>query len=498
MLGVVGVASGSGRYYVEDLARELDAALLDAGGPGRVVDGHGGAQPDRCSLAAWCGPGAHELGLVGTVRDSDLSAVLQGKEPRSGRLLRERDVTVRAFDLTFSAPKSVSVAFGLCGPGIARGVLDAHMASVASAMDYVSRCAVAARRTTSGERLVVPVGGVIAASFTHGISRAHDPHLHTHAVVANLVLGGDGRWSAIDSRGIYAHKRAAGALYDAALRHGVTSAIGCSWTRRASGGYEIDGIDPMVLGMFSSRRADIEAHLFDRGGALIQSRHSPTGRTGPSSASLRIAWAKTRDPKRAVTGGSLCHRWTDQLRSQGLAAPLEIGRVAHPRALGPLDEHHFSSIVSQTPHGGVRRRDALSAWASSVREGSTVGDVERCVDQLAPWGRGVGVDEETVAPSPLVASRQALRILGPRPTTPLELEHWRSGARALERYGSRWPISDVETSGRRTRSSTLSRMPARQLAAYLEMTREVSLARRAIGRSVELRDTPGSDRSWGR
>ena len=66
----------------------------------------------------------------------------------------------------------------------------------------------------------------MAATFRHRASRAGDPQLHTHAVVANMALGPDGRWTALDARPIYAHAMAAGCLYQAVLRARLTAELG--------------------------------------------------------------------------------------------------------------------------------------------------------------------------------------------------------------------------------------------------------------------------------
>src|SRR6478735_9243419 len=60
------------------------------------------------------GSWAKSLGLVGMVEADQLRAVIEGNDPSSQvRLLAGRERTVKAFDLTFSAPKSVSLLWAL-------------------------------------------------------------------------------------------------------------------------------------------------------------------------------------------------------------------------------------------------------------------------------------------------------------------------------------------------------------------------------------------------
>jgi conjugative relaxase-like TrwC/TraI family protein len=100
---------------------------------------------------------------------------------------------VPGFDLTFSAPKSVSVLFGVGDDGMRAAIQDAHDQAVREALAYVEREAGVTRRGAGGA-VAIAGRGLIGAAFRHRTSRAGDPQLHTHVLVANLVLGADGRW----------------------------------------------------------------------------------------------------------------------------------------------------------------------------------------------------------------------------------------------------------------------------------------------------------------
>ena len=94
---------------------------------------------------------------------------------------------------------------------------DAHDEAVADALGYMERQAAVTRRGPAGVHAIAG-NGLVAAAFRHRTSRAGDPQLHTHVLVANLTLGADGRWSTLDARRIYAHAKTAGYLYEARLR----------------------------------------------------------------------------------------------------------------------------------------------------------------------------------------------------------------------------------------------------------------------------------------
>jgi conjugative relaxase-like TrwC/TraI family protein len=164
---------------------------------------------------------------------------------------------VAAIDLTFSAPKSVSVLSAVVGGGVSEALVDAHERAVAAAVAYLEREACWTRRGHGGvERLRGE--GFVAAAYRHRLSRAGDPQLHTHVVVANLTREA-GRFTALDARSLFEHKSAAGAVYRAVLRAEVRGRLPwVSWSRVSRGLFEIDGVPAGVLRHFSRRRAEIE------------------------------------------------------------------------------------------------------------------------------------------------------------------------------------------------------------------------------------------------
>ncbi len=501
MLHVVRLTGRAGAYYLADLASEL--------GPARDAARGSGTDLEVGRPGWWTGAGAGGLGLEGTVEAPDLEAVLSGQNPATGRSLVARRGVVSGYDLTFTAPKSASVLFALGSHEIAGEVLSAHTKAVEGAMGYVARRAMAVRRRAGEERSSEPVGGVVGARFTHGVSRALDPHLHTHVVVANLGHGPDGRWTAIDGRGLFAHARAAGNLYGAELRHRLSAALGVQWTMRLGGSYEVACIDPAVIGGFSSRGAEIRSYLAERsprqsgdGGAPGARIGARLGQSAPRRAS-RVAWAATRDAKAPPLGPwELARRWSAQASELGLFT--EDLRVALTRSTVPaketctVDEHRFAGHLLVSPHVTATRRDVVHAWTGALAQGAPAADVECCVDQLAAWAGGVGVAEVPLPIATVIPASHQLRALGSRPGSPRALGVWLGAAAAITEYRTRWGVADparalgVEGSGRE-----LATMGARRLAEHLDTTRRVGDARRRLGRTV-ARDATYPHLSLGR
>ncbi|EIG1886951.1 conjugative transfer relaxase/helicase TraI [Escherichia coli] len=178
----------------------------------------------------WMGEGAEKLGLKGEVASADMDAVRRGKLPDGSDLSRMVNGVNKhrsGYDLTFSAPKSVSV-MALVGED--RRFIEAHNRAVAVVMQEVEKL-VSARITEEGKTETVLTGNMVAALYNHDTSRDLDPQLHTHALVFNATFA-DEKWRSLASdtrmktgfsENLYATKIALGNLYRSALREDVES-----------------------------------------------------------------------------------------------------------------------------------------------------------------------------------------------------------------------------------------------------------------------------------
>src|SRR4051812_6018810 len=325
MLSIGKLPVGQADYYLE----QAHGAVTRAGSVRSGVEDYYLAGPE--AAGAWIGSGGRPLGLRGSVDADRLDRVLAGEHPVSGeplgRVVRER---VPGFDLTFSAPKSVSVVFGV-GDDELRGLIrDAHDEAVAEALGYLEREAIATRRGAGGTK-VIRGYGVIGAAFRHRTSRAGDPQLHTHVLVANLVLGSDGRWGTLDGRRIYAHAKTAGYLYEARLRSLLTRELGIAWGTVRNGIADVDCMPAAVLRAFSRRRAEIEAELERRGAT--------------SAGAAQVAALATRRAKEyRVTPEQLVPEWRRRADELGLVADAVRSLVGRER-LTPLTAEHAEAIA---------------------------------------------------------------------------------------------------------------------------------------------------------
>ncbi|EGZ7011463.1 conjugative relaxase, partial [Cronobacter sakazakii] len=248
----------------------------------------------------WMGEGAKNLGLEGPVKGEALTAVLEGRLPDGSRLGKEingNHVHRPGHDLTFSAPKSVSL---LVLVGNDKALLDAHNHAVRVAAGYVEKL-VSARDTKDGVTSIVPTGKMVAAAFTHDTSRNLDPQLHTHLLVANMTES-NGKWKALATDYIHGAgfietvmkmQVTLGKIYRQALREQV-EALGHEVESVGKNGlWEIKGVPEVVREEFSSRGKEIEgavgaeATLRSRDVAAKDTRQA---KVDPSRLRLRERW----------------------------------------------------------------------------------------------------------------------------------------------------------------------------------------------------------------
>jgi conjugative relaxase-like TrwC/TraI family protein len=337
---------------------------------------------------------------------------------------------VAAFDLSFCAPKSVSMLHALAPAEVAADVLASHERAVDAALEYVERRAVAVRRPMGGALVPVPVEAVPSAGFVHRVSRALDPHLHSHVVMANLGRGPEGNFSALDGRGVYAHIGAVGALYHAQLRHELTTRLGVAWEPLRSGRADVAGIGVEARRAFSRRAAAIAQHMSGRGLGGSRARDIAAHATRPE-----------RDPHQSVD--DLRPEWEGRAEAVGLdpgALEAVLDRVPRGHVPG-LDPALGEVVAGELGRRGptVTRRDVVRAWCGTLGEGAPAEAVERAADRL------LGSMPMTAAHADRVERRgvgERRHVVGGRDMTPQRAELERLlAARGMEMAGA--PARDV-------------------------------------------------------
>jgi conjugative relaxase-like TrwC/TraI family protein len=351
MLSIGKLGAGQERYYLEKVAE----------GAEDYYSGEGEAE------GQWLGNAADDLDLSGTVEAEQLTAMLTGLNPATGEPLGLRAVggrgAVPGFDLTFSVPKSASLLWALGDAETSAAITAATESSARAALDYLQREACWTRRGADAE--FVKGSGFLAAAFRHRTSRAGDPQVHIHTLIANATQGPDGRWTRLYHPAIYDHAKTAGYLFEAHFREELSRRLGVRWQEVRNGIAEIEGFADEHLREFSTRRQQIlEA-------------------AGPeaSARSRQIATLATRTGKEDKTLGDLRERWSAKAQEIGLEVEVieqgmspgvpDVARTTPSRWVG-------RAVTSGASH--FDRRDVVQAVAAGARAGMDAREVEHQAD----------------------------------------------------------------------------------------------------------------------
>ena len=338
--------------------------------------------PEHRRSSAWAGKGAAELGLDGPVDPEAFRAVLAGEVPdgsgkRLGRIAKDGSRVHRpGRDLTFSAPKSVSLA-ALAG-GDAR-VVKAHDRAVARTLAWVEGNAAETRLRDPETGRMVRAGNqkTVAATFRHDTSRNLDPQLHTHAVLANMVKGGDGKWRAMANEALYRRQKLIGMIYRSELAHGLARLGYGIEKSHADGRFEIAGVAREVIEAFSTRRAEIQAAVAERG----------AGDTAADPRLAERAALMTRAHKRDVDKAELRESWQRQAAELGFDAR---GLAAEALACG-------SSRSAGANRDARTMKGVPGADAGRTRDpGAAAGAAPALAAEAAAWAAAHLAEREAV------------------------------------------------------------------------------------------------------
>ncbi|MGF1523255.1 MAG: MobF family relaxase [Leptolyngbyaceae cyanobacterium] len=227
--------------------------------------------------SAWSGKGARSLGLSGQVQGGAFKNLLHGNSPQGDKTLSGRKINPEkhraGIDLTFSAPKSLSLA-ALVGGNEA--LEQAHRTAVARTLEVIEERYAQTRVRTEEGRKAITTGNLIVAQFHHDTSREKDPQLHTHCVVINATQLEDGRWQSLHNDILFKQQKLLGMIYQNELAVEVQR-LGYAIAPRANGQFELQSYRPEQLQTFSKRREQILAAVGEQ--ATAQERELATLKT---------------------------------------------------------------------------------------------------------------------------------------------------------------------------------------------------------------------------
>ncbi|WP_179467402.1 MobF family relaxase [Mycolicibacterium vinylchloridicum] len=364
------VSGGLGEYYSEHDTRT--PVWLCAGDTRRAAELVGLSDLDRVGGDA--DPGVVERWLVG------------GEAPNGASGRGFRNGSVHGFDLTFCAPKSVSLIRAIRADDVAdKAISDAHATAISEAMEYLANHAGYTRvhNPATGKKDLVRLPGLVAIAYQHETSRAGDPHLHTHVIVPNRQARGDGRLVSIDGTSLYHEAKAAGVIYQATLRRELHLSLGYEWVPvdPSKGVAEVAGIDPISITAWSQRSSQLRE--WAAGNLAVNEGGEPT------ASQLAAAQKATRPSKpEQLAWGELRAGWRTDERGLGIdAAAHRSARRDRLAASGPrFDRHRIAHAAATIEKAAFTRADLVEVIGAQLPVDTARAPrelVEEAVDEIA-------------------------------------------------------------------------------------------------------------------
>lgn len=370
----------------------------------------------------WMGKGANTLGLEGNVAGKDFAALCQGYNPTTGEALMKNagDPDRRAgWDLTFSAPKSVSVAWSIADPQTRAALEKAHGQAVEKAFAMIQDRAGYARTGAQGKHL--ERADLVAAAFQHGTSREQDAQLHTHVFVMNSAIREDGRAAGIASERLYEYKMAGGAAYQCALAHELKT-MGYTLERDGTESFRIAAVPLALEAEQSTRRAQIEAHMKEH------------GTSGGRAAA--VATLATRNAKGEIDLPVLQERWATEAKAHGFTPEMAKPNNTPTQQTEPKKEkahelqRHNHTATNTKPNSIGAGRDVarLRIQTGPARDAASIGQggQRNGRDSIARPPRSFGLPEryfgkpKTLSQTPALASVRTLNSLRVLPSSSVD------------------------------------------------------------------------------
>jgi conjugative relaxase-like TrwC/TraI family protein len=246
----------------------------------------------------WQGKIAEKEGLTGKEVSKEDVERIAGMVKNGERL---------GLDITYSAPKSVSIAYAILGD---KRIKEAHENAVRVTNEWLEKNLAMTRQGQGGKERV-KASGIAVANYTHETSRSHDPQLHTHSVILNAVeRSSDGKIRALEPQKIFQYQKALDQVYKNELANRLQELGYSVEMKDKNGNFEIKGIDQNIIDKFSERRDQVNEKMNE-----LQEKFGNI-----NEYKLRdIAAIESRDKKEFLSKDQMEQKWNQKLSDLGIS-----------------------------------------------------------------------------------------------------------------------------------------------------------------------------------
>ena len=348
------------------------------------------------NAAIWQGKGAEALGLSGSVDINRFQAMLAGNYGHgitAGTSIRKDSNARSGLDLTFSAPKSVTIQALIGGD---ERLIAAHDKAVEETLQYIEKHLAESRQTINGINHVEKTGNLIIAKFRHETARAvgsnvPDPQLHTHTVIMNQTQREDGSWAALQNDKIVQLRKLQNTIYMGVLDR---EARGYGYEIRYEKDHiELAHISRKEIETFSKRQTQIAKELKEKQGLEIKN----ASRQQRETALLSTRQRKNDNYSRA----ELHAEWVKEANEIGMSLntehPKAKERTQKALATPKLDDESKQRIADMAAIWAIKHlneretvmshNDLLSSAISHAAGLVDVEQIERSLSKLHSQGK---------------------------------------------------------------------------------------------------------------
>jgi conjugative relaxase-like TrwC/TraI family protein len=325
--------------------------------------------------------GLADAALDGGDADTDDARVWldDGRAPNGAQGRAFTDKSIHGFDLTFAAPKSVSLIRALTDDVAEKVLAVAHTKAVHAAMEYLHRHAGYTRvhNPITNTKDLQRLPGLVAIAYQHETSRCGDPHLHTHVIVPNRQPRRDGQLVSLDSKSLYHEAKAAGIIYQATLRHELHAERGFEWNPvdPHTGMAEIAGVTKETIKAWSQRSTRLRE--WAKNNLVIVDGE-------PTAAQLAAAQKATRPAKpESLAWAELKEQWRADARGLRLdrAAHFEARAQRRGQHRSAADRAHIAEMAAQIDKAAFTRADMVELIGAQLPI-DAVGEPRALIEQI--------------------------------------------------------------------------------------------------------------------
>lgn len=327
----------------------------------------------------WHGKGAEALGLNGEVNSDQFMQLMKGILPDGQKMAAGSGGKNHrpGWDLTFSAPKSVSILALVTGD---QRLIEAHEAAVSITLSQIEKD-IQTRIKKDGQVEIERTGNLVAATFRHETNRNQDPQLHTHSIILNMTRRADGEWRAIESKNLFQMQKALGEMYRQELaRQVVKLGYGIDKkTGKHASMFEISGVSQDLIDKFSSRSQEVEAALEKQG----------LDRDTATAKQKDTASVSTRQKKSEIDHHQLRQEWLQLTANSGLEQVI-IASISS----SPPVSHHDAGKALEHAMEKLAERDSVFSKEKLIEEALRFGlgyvsrkDIEYQISSAAQSGQ---------------------------------------------------------------------------------------------------------------